>query len=415
MNTKQVTSIIVLFLTITLLTQCVFSSEAAPVSVHVYNDLYWGTLSKEGSKTVFTSLSSESSHFTITGTWKNDAFKGKCTISYSDGSTANVTYKNGTITGEVSVTQSDGAQCSYSCNAGNPYGMIEYYSPEGQLVDLDWYYLCTPLHEWERNAQPVDFDTLMSSKHDYWGIPLQIKGRVTALYETSAESMLKVQDDDGHVYLLKYPALTTTRYEQPEVTNVTVNERISATCLLFAIHYEDSAPLVMYQHASGHLLTDAKRKAYFSTLDEIVYYMSLGSVEDPDLEETYPVMTTLRLKKEDDTISPLNLNYTYSEICEYPLFYKGKKQTITGKVIRELTAEQDTTRSFIIQEQDTSNYYLTWLAPKKMPKTKYVGKVISFKGTFQGNAKIPYFDKTTDVPGYLIYPRIKTTKMTVKK
>lgn len=171
----------------------------------------------------------------------------------------------------------------------------------------------------------------------------------------------------------------------------------------------------MYQHASGHLLTDAKRKAYFSTLDEIVYYMSLGSVEDPDLEETYPVMTTLRLKKEDDTISPLNLNYTYSEICEYPLFYKGKKQTITGKVIRELTAEQDTTRSFIIQEQDTSNYYLTWLAPKKMPKTKYVGKVISFKGTFQGNAKIPYFDKTTDVPGYLIYPRIKTTKMTVKK
>ena len=416
MNIKRRPILFLLFLMICLYMKPVYASDSTPVAVHVYNELFWGTLTKEDSKTVFTTLPYESRQFTITGKWKKDTFKGNCTIHYSDGTQASVVYKNAAISGDVKLTMPDGSEQTFSCNEGNPYGKISYFSPDGELEDADWFYLCTPIREWVSNARSIRYDDLMASVHDYWGIPLHIQGKVAALYETPYESMIKLESDDGHYYLLKYPPLTTARYEQPDVSDVSVGDTVSTTSLLFAIHYEDTADIVMYQHASGYLLSPTTTKSYFSTMDALEYYMTLGSIEDKDFSlKTYPVLSLICLESENNDVDPLDLDYSYVEICKYPLFYKDSKIDITGTIVRELDSGKENTRCFIVREQDTFNYYLTWFSTKKEKYRNFIGKLVSFTGTLQGNAKTPYFDRKAEIPGYLIYPRLKTTKITIEK
>lgn len=64
------------------------------VTVSVYSKQYYGTLNMQNDSTaVFTNVNNDSDLISIEGAWKDEAFDGDCTITYSDDSIQNVKFK----------------------------------------------------------------------------------------------------------------------------------------------------------------------------------------------------------------------------------------------------------------------------------------------------------------------------------
>ena len=134
------------------------------VTVSVYSKQYYGTLNMQNDSTaVFTNVNNDSDLISIEGAWKDEAFDGDCTITYSDDSIQNVKFKNGLISGTVTHKFTDGTYKIFKCKKGIPNLEILTYSSDQEVINQDWFFRGVPIQTWVANASRPDYSSLFNT------------------------------------------------------------------------------------------------------------------------------------------------------------------------------------------------------------------------------------------------------------
>ena len=417
MHRKSCKWAVILLAATTVCTQPASASETEYVTVNVFNEIYYGTLSQsdnsDNSETVFTALSDSDEQFTITGAWEEDSFTDACVITYDSGIIQSVTYKKGLISGEVTSYNPDGTYQTFFCTSGNPYGSILTFSTEGELIQQDSFYLCTPMETWRNAAVSVDYDTLISNPYDYIDSPVKIQGTIVSIYETDKQSFLKVLDAENHLYLFQYQNPNSYKYAQPNIANVSIGDEVVIVGTLITIHdVSDTLPM-FYEHLSGHRASYSLLQSYIENHDFVNAIRNISYISDEDLENIYPEFGAVYCARSGENANPLHLQNTYEEICEYPFYYKNSDISLIGKIIYEITDSKEKTRKFLLQEKDTSEIYIISYKPKKASDTVLLNQSVSFTGTLNENAKLPYYDPENKTLGYMLYPNVSVSTLQI--
>ncbi len=215
------------------------------ISVNVLNHIYYGTLTTDNEEqSTFTTLPTSDVHFSITGKWAAsvDAFTRKCLITYEDGTTQSVTYKKGLIRKDVTTTYPDGTYQTFTTEGGKPCKKIRTYSPNDELLSLDWFHQCTPVTQLTVNAVSSNYEELFSNPYDYTDLPVKVSGTVTAIYESSTNEYLKIKDEQNHLYLFSFPNVNISTFISSNIENVSVGDSIEIYGFFDSINdYEDEA------------------------------------------------------------------------------------------------------------------------------------------------------------------------------
>lgn len=185
------------------------------VKINAFNKIYYGTISpdKNSGNSTFTALENSDGLSSIYGKWKKNSFSGNCDISYNNGHILSVEYnKKGLVSNTVTDYDSSGNFQTYSCSNGKPYGKITCYNSDSVETATDWFYLCTPLSEWKKQAQYVSYTDLINNPYEYIDLPVKITGTVEDIYETSKQAYLKILDTDNNTYLFKCNNKKTNKY-----------------------------------------------------------------------------------------------------------------------------------------------------------------------------------------------------------
>lgn len=407
-----------LALSLTTILSCVFPINATEntdvVSVNLYNNIYYGNLtSEDNGESTFTTASSSDTAFTITGKWseKLDAFDGECTISYDDGSIQSVKYKNGLISKEVVTTYPDGTYQTFACNTGSPCKKIFTYSEDGTLIDLDWYHQCKSVKELIDSAIPSDYRALLSNPYAYVDIPLKVSGTIEAIYETSSQTYLKVADGNRNLYLFNYSSASIQPFFSTNIENVSVGDSLDIYGFFNKLNDHEASPLTLYEHALGYEMdfSDLQEELADSALVASVH--SYSNVTDDDLDKEIPVFSAFYWETNKTDIDPINLTFSYDEICKYPYYYKDEDFSLTGKVVYENIDTANKRIVLLIQKQNSSEIY--GVNYKTSEATSLLGKKVSCSGLGDGNNKISYYNSTAKTIGYALYPNIKASELKI--
>lgn len=383
------------------------------VSVNVLNHIYYGTLTEEQDEnSTFTTIpASDDISFSITGKWsdRQDAFNGKCTISYEDGTIQSVTYKNGLIYKNVMTTYPDGTYQTFATNGGKPCKKICTYSKEGELLDLDWYHHCKSVKELTAAATFLDYAELLSSPYDYVDLPIKVCGKVDAIYEVSADQYLKIRDEQNHLYLFTYSNASIQPFFSTNIENVSIGDSIEIYGFFDRINdYEDN-PLSLYEHTLGYQIAFNNFEKLIADSDFLASVQSFSKIVDKDLEKDIPVFNAYYWKTDKTDIDPIHLTFRYDEICKYPYYYKDEDLSITGKVVYENVSASSDRVVLLIKKENSSEIY--GASYKTTDYTSLLGNTVSCSGLGDGNCKIPYYNSEVKNMGYALYPNIKVSEL----
>ena len=394
------------------------ASEKEFVSVNVFNEIYYGTLDQitegENTLTVFTTVPSSDTQFSITGKWKNGAFTKDCTISYEDGTVQSVTYKDAHINGEIITTNPNGTYHIFSCNKSKPYKKIKSFSDDGDLIDLDWFYACTPMKTWYYSAVSPDYDLLFSNPYDYINLPFRVSGTVDAVYENDKQAILFVKDKNDDIYLFRYQNLKVDTYGQANVPNLSVGDEISITGIFLQIRDFQKEPITLYNNSLCYETDFADLETLEITDANLLQFMKEHyQISNELLVNNVPEFNAVFCTKKNSTVNPLFLSKSYNEICAYPFYYIDETISLTGTVLKEYPNTESNLVELLVQEQNTSNIYAVSYKTKEYNTLQ--NQHISFDGTLNGNYKLFCYNSQTASIGYVLYPDISVSEIDVLK
>lgn len=401
------------------------------VSVNVLNTVYYGTLEENSDKTTtFTTLPDSDKQFTITGKWNEStsSFSDKCIITYDDNSTQDVFYKNAYVHGDITTHFSDGTYQTFKALHSRPYQALETFSSDGQLIDIDWYYKCTLMSDWDKAAQTIDYNDLTATPNNYVDLPFKIAGTVDAIYESPEKyTYLKIKDSDNNVYMFSYISEGVHIYASANIENLSVGDSVEITGTFTQMRDADEKPLHLYEHISGSDISFSQLKEYLedndfvttlqeinaqnhqSTSDTAVTLQKLSEISDPDLEQDFPEFAAISCKKNDSDINPLKLANTYEEICRYPFYYIGSAISTTGTVVYEDFDSAASTATLLICEDDTSDIYA--VSYKTNAYSSLLNQTVTCSGTLNNTHRVPFYNNDTRNVGYAIYPYISASSL----
>lgn len=381
------------------------------VSVNVLNHIYYGTLTTDSEEqSTFTTLPTSEVHFSITGKWAAsvDAFTKKCQITYEDGTTQSVTYKKGLIRKDVTTTYPDGTYQTFTTEGGKPCKKIRTYSPNDELLSLDWFHQCTPVTQLTVNAISSNYEELFSNPYDYTDLPVKVSGTVTAIYEASSNEYLKIKDEQNHLYLFSFPNVNISTFISSNIENVSVGDSIEIYGFFDSINDYEEKPLSLYAHSLGWEMDHKVFNELIVDSDFLTSVQTYGKITDSDLEKEIPIFNAFYWKTDNTDIDPIHLTFDYDEICKYPYYYKDEDLSVTGKVVYENISNSSDQVVLLVQDEKTSGIY--GVTYKTTDYTSQLGENASFDGVGNGNCKIPYYDSESRLMGYVLYPNIKVVE-----
>ena len=381
------------------------------VSVDLLNQVYYGTLTTENDESTFTTLPSSDVIFSITGNWseEEDAFDGKCIISYEDGTTQSVKYKNGLVYKNVTTTYPDGTYQIFSVNDGKPCKKIKTYSKNNTLTSLDWFHRCKLVTELTDTAISVDYEELLENPYDYVELPIKVSGTVTDIYEGASNGYMKIKDSKNNLYLFYYPNASISSFTSSNIENVLVGDSIEIYGFYDTLNDYEENPLSLYEHSLGYEMGSESLDELITDADFLASIKSYSEINDPDLEKVFPIFDAFYWKTNETDINPVKLTFNYKEICKYPYYYKDEKLSITGKVVYENINVSNNRVVLLIQDKESSEIY--GATYKTDGYTSLLGKTVSCSGSGNGNCKIPYYNSESRIMGYALYPNIKVSKL----
>ncbi|WP_373212139.1 hypothetical protein [Ruminococcus sp. 5_1_39BFAA] len=390
------------------------SDNADVVSVNILNDIYYGTLESENNgTTIFTANASNDKMLTITGKWsdKLNAFNGDCLISYEDGTVQSVTYKKGIISKQVKTIYPDGTYQTFTCNSGIPCKKILTYSEDDELLDLDWYHQGKSVKELTQSALSSDYRALLSNPYDYVDLPLKVCGTVEAIYEIPTHSYLKIRDTENHLYLFNYPNGAIQPFFSTNIENVSVGDAITIYGFFNALNDYINNPLALYEHTLGYEMDFKDLEDSIRDPDFLASVQAVSQVVDDDLEKKFPVFSAFYWESDKSRIDPVNLTFSYSDICQYPYYYKDEELSLSGKIIYENASTSSSKVSLLIQKADSTEIY--GITYKTSDYSSLLGQSVSCSGLGDGNIKIPYYHLETKTMGYALFPNIKASELKI--
>lgn len=382
-------------------------------TVSVFHSLYYGTLTQaEGSAdAVFTSLpTAEGESLQITGTWKDHAFKGNCTVTFSDGHTAEVKYKQGSISGPVSVTNPDGSSQTFACTQNAPYKHLRSYDEDGTLTGTDWFYLGTPQSVWREDALSPTYRELTETPYEYVEAPVRISGTVRAIYETPRYSYLKITDSHGNLYLCKNINLRMDKYAPARIKNLSVGDQVTILGRYLGLADLTEHPISLFEHALGYEMDFEEFSPSIVDGEFFNTYRPYGLLKDEELEAApIPELAIISGETDKETVSYDRLTNTYREICEYPFYYMDQEMDLSGTVVYESFAADVGQAVLLIRQEGSGDLYaVTW---KTEQYTSLMDQKVSCSGYLNGNNKIAYLSPKTRALGYALYPNISVSEV----
>lgn len=379
-------------------------------SVNIFNQRYYGTLTRASSDAVFTSLPSpEENSFQMEGNWEGDSFKGDCTITWEDGSVYSVKYKKGIITGLVSVLNPDGSRETFSSTSGTPYKQRNYYDKNGTLTDTDWYYLGTLQSTWLKSALSLSYADLTETPYEYVDFPVELSGTVQAIYEAPRYSYLKIADSENHIYLCRNINLRMDKYAPARIRNLSVGDHVTICGKYLGLTDPAKKPLPLFEHTLGYEIPFEKFQSSIVDSEFFNTYRPYGIVSDKELEVPVPELSVICCETDRETADPAHLTGEYEEICEYPFYYMDQDMKLDGTVIYENFDANAEQAVFLVRQKDSDNIYaVTW---KTAQYTSLLNKKITCTGYLNGNNKISYLNPETKALGYALYPNISVEKV----
>ena len=393
---------------------CSFHTSAADskneqfVNVNVFNKVYYGTVTTnaDSEDAVFTPVSKSTDFLQIEGTWKKNSFSGDCTISYKDGHELYVDYKKGLISGETTSENADGSFLKYTCSDGKPVKKINSYSSASKLINVDWFYLCTPISEWKKNAEHVSYNNLVEDPYNYVDHPVEIQGEVQEVYESKKYAYIKIKDVAGNPYLFRAVTLKTDKYATPCLPNLSVGDSVTICGVYNGLSEISDSSTVLYHRSLGYKKSFDSFKDWIISEESMKEYSDLVSLPDEESLDNIPEFTTIYgdIENDDNVADPMHLTKDYSELCKYPLYYVDTKVSITGKIVYENADTDSNSLVMLISEEGTGHIYA--LSMKMKDYVSYLNKKITCYGTFNGNNKIPYCNPNSLSVGYALFPNI---------
>lgn len=403
------------------------------VHVDVFGSVYYGTLAaaKDGKSSVFTAVPESDSQFTITGKWDTNtsAFTQDCTIAYSDGSTQSIEYnKKGLIQGDIRTDFPDGSYQTFSAASGKPYKALRTFSSSDELTAIDWYYKCTLMSTWKSDAGTVDYDTLMETPYEYIDLPFTVKGTVDAIYEDSNNHTdIKIKDDDGNIYLFYYQSEDVNNFASANIPSLSEGDRLSITGIFSNIQNPEDSTLHLYEHMSGSdynldsLKKDIQNNDFIEAMDKLSKkdtendetlsaLLKMSEVNDSDLEKIFPIFNSVTADVIGNDCDPMNLQNTYQEICDNPLYYIDTDISLDGTVVCENFDADSSKLTLLINEKGTSNVYAVTYKAENF--NSILNKELHITGKLSNTHRVPYYNDETKSLGYVIYPLISATEVT---
>lgn len=386
------------------------------VKINAFNKIYYGTISpdKNSGNSTFTALENSDGLSSIYGKWKKNSFSGNCDISYNNGHILSVEYnKKGLVSNTVTDYDSSGNFQTYSCSNGKPYGKITCYNSDSVETATDWFYLCTPLSEWKKQAQYVSYTNLINNPYEYIDLPVKITGTVEDIYETSKQAYLKILDTDNNTYLFKCNNKKTNKYAPSNIKNVTIGDSLSICGIYTGLSDFSETNSHLYNQTLGYKSDFSKLKDQFVSPDFLAKYNILFEFADSELLDSLPLFDTVYADVESDSnnFHSNHLTNSYQEICDYPFYYADHKVSLTGTVVYENNEAASEELTLLLEEDGTKNIYA--LSVESTDYTSYLHEKISCTGTLNGNNKIPYCNTNSISVGYALFPNVDITQIQV--
>ena len=347
----------------------------------------------------------------MTGTWENGILDGKATIDYADGTLQRVSYKNGLISGKVTEYLADGSYKTYSCTDGRPCKFVNYYDASGNQTSYDYFFQMQPVSILKSSCLEPDYNILLNSSSSI--TPYKISGTVIDIYDDSSTSYILLKDDNEHIYVLTYKNITTNRYNQALVPNLTAGDAITAYGFW---QKQDSLSSLKDLHRSiprnrlpdaAVLLEDDSQAALFPS---------------EDLRANTSTMPFLLLFAAEvigeDACNRLNPSYEYDDVMRNPYLYSDLKCDMTGKVVQaQINYDKQTVLIKLLVEKDQAEYFVNYSFTDDDPLPA-IGDTISLNGSYAGNNKVlsenPADSSSSNTERfYTVYPRLNSNSITI--
>ena len=377
------------------------------VTVSVYSKQYYGTLNMQNDSTaVFTNVNNDSDLISIEGAWKDEAFDGDCTITYSDDSIQNVKFKNGLISGTVTHKFTDGTYKIFKCKKGFPNLEILTYSSDQEVINQDWFFRGVPIQTWVANASRPDYSSLFNTVNEYLEKPFCVSGSVTGIYELFQQKIIKIIDDNGNIYLFKYRDTQTARYTPAEIAPLNIGETVTIYGIYEGLKEADDTSYLLFNNVMGYNTDFPTVSSEIVDDSFALSYNKICSISDPDMEQELPLFTAFKCDSELSLSNEPKKNY--KNICDYPYYFSKTSIKLQGTIVY-LTEEQ-----IFIQKKGTSDIYVA-SAKKSQEKKLAIGDVVSCKATIDGMAKIPCYNSSNNHFQYVLYPYLTSAKVNIEK
>ena len=293
-----------------------------------------------------------------------------------------------------------------TCSDGKPVKKINSYSSASKLINVDWFYLCTPISEWKKNAEHVSYNNLVEDPYNYVDHPVEIQGEVQEVYESKKYAYIKIKDVAGNPYLFRAVTLKTDKYATPCLPNLSVGDSVTICGVYNGLSEISDSSTVLYHRSLGYKKSFDSFKDWIISEESMKEYSDLVSLPDEESLDNIPEFTTIYgdIENDDNVADPMHLTKDYSELCKYPLYYVDTKVSITGKIVYENADTDSNSLVMLISEEGTGHIYA--LSMKMKDYVSYLNKKITCSGTFNGNNKIPYCNPNSLSVGYALFPNI---------
>lgn len=424
MGRKRILKYIVCLSTVFILSACGQRSvtqegKAADINVDILGEVYSGSYegqiqsglpNGEGS---FSSDNTENDVY-ITGKWEDGALTGKATIIFEGDISKEISarFKNGVINGKVTETYKDGSYIEYNSNKGKPYGRIKEYSSEGELEDIDWFFDGERISRLVKEAKSIEYRDLISKPDDFLFEYIKIEGSVLACYDDADRRYLKIEDQEGNLYLCTYNNSTIRPSQQVHVPNLNVGDRI----VLYGIYKGNKifntdalrvSKIYLNELEEGISINSIKNRLLLNSNNSSLYDSpDIEKTIDYDFENTLPYIDLFFGEVDGEQWDQIKLSYKYDEIMRHPYEYFGEEIRVVGYVLREKIDYDEDKVELMLQEEGTSNLYYCTMLLKDNSNIPILNERISCTAVIKGNHKIINYNYILNEPYYTIYPRI---------
>ena len=137
--------------------------------------------------------------------------------------------------------------------------------------------------------------------------------------------------------------------------------------------------------------------------------LKMSEVNDPDLEEPFPLFNSVTAEVVGNDCDPMNLTNTYQEICQNPFYYIDSDITLDGTVVYEDFDADASKLTLLVSEKNTSNVYAVTYEAQNF--NSILNKELHITGKLSNTHRVPYYNDEKKSLGYVTYPLITASSV----